>query len=139
DLRHRDLRGGILAQDPFAQQIAVKATEARQLTRRRTRLRAGLDTPRDVVEHVGPARAGELDVARHETLIQSHQVGAISTEGVLRQAALHPDRIEKAIDERLRLAGQTLAYWRRSALQKVMRHSNWDFVSNRPKLDMIQC
>jgi hypothetical protein len=101
---HRDLRGRVLAQQAFAQQIAIEAAEARELTRRRARLRAGFDAPRDVVEDVGAARPGELDAAGLQALIQREQIGAIGAERVLGKPALHPDRVEEAIDERLRIA-----------------------------------
>ena len=104
DLRHRDLRGRIFAEQTFAQQITIEAAEARKLPRRRTRLRTGLDAPRDVVEHVGASCARELDVARREPLVQREQVGAIRAERVFGKPALHPNRIEKAIDERFGIA-----------------------------------
>src|SRR6185503_12247892 len=104
DLRHRDLRRRVLAEQAFAQQVAIEAAEARELPRRRARLRAGFDAPRDVIEDVGAARTGELDVAGLQALVQREQIGAIRAERVLRKPALHPDRIEKAIDERLGIA-----------------------------------
>ena len=106
DLRHRDLSSRIFGQQSFAQQVAIEAAEARKLTRGRARLRTGLHAPSDVIEDVGAARARELDVARRQTLIERDQVGAIRSERVFGQPALHPDRIEKAIDQRFRIAGE---------------------------------
>src|SRR5215471_1428376 len=138
DLRHRDLRGRILAQYALAEQITIEAAETRELARGRTRLRARFDAPRDVIEDVGSRGARELDVARREALVQSDEVGAVGTERVLRQPALQPDRIEKAIDQRFWIAGHTLARLWRAAMQEVMRHSETGFVSDVTKLDKIQ-
>ena len=105
DLRHRDLRGGVLADHALAHEITEEAAEAGQLPGGRARPRAGAHAPRDELLQVGARGAHDRHVALGEPACEGREVGAVSGERVRRQTPLHPNRVEKACHRRIRGIG----------------------------------
>jgi hypothetical protein len=106
DLRHRDLRGRVLAHHALANEVAEEAAETGQLARGRARPGTGLHAIRDEILEVCARGAHDRHAALGEPARERRQIGPVCGERIRRKPAFHPHGIEKSRHRRVGIVGR---------------------------------